>query len=107
MAQSLYKLRDQQTLYLATEERAEAYEELKNFLTNAPFILIPDWKLCFKLYIDSCREGLGGALNQTQIINYQPIEGPNSFIPRQIKPTKARYGVSQMECLCLVWDLEK
>ncbi|MBW0507238.1 hypothetical protein O181_046953 [Austropuccinia psidii MF-1] len=29
------------------------------------------------------------------------------FYPRQIKPTEARYGVSQMEFLCLVWYLEK
>ncbi|MBW0519549.1 hypothetical protein O181_059264 [Austropuccinia psidii MF-1] len=28
-------------------------------------------------------------------------------ISRQIKPTEARYGASQMECLCLVWALEK
>ena len=26
---------------------------------------------------------------------------------RKIKPTEARYGASQMECLCLFWALEK
>ncbi|MBW0555292.1 hypothetical protein O181_095007 [Austropuccinia psidii MF-1] len=25
----------------------------------------------------------------------------------QIEPTETRYGASQMECLCLVWALEK
>ncbi|MBW0499132.1 hypothetical protein O181_038847 [Austropuccinia psidii MF-1] len=66
-----------------------------------------DWKLPFKLYIDACVEGLGAALHQTQIINDNPVEGPICFISRQIKPTEARYGVSQMECLCLVWALGK
>ncbi|MBW0518100.1 hypothetical protein O181_057815 [Austropuccinia psidii MF-1] len=107
IAKSFYKLCDQQTVYEMTEERVMAYEELKNSLTNAPFLLMPDWKLPFKLYIDACGEGLGAALHQKQIINDKPVEGPICFISRQIKPTEARYGASQMECLCLVWALEK
>ncbi|MBW0568300.1 hypothetical protein O181_108015 [Austropuccinia psidii MF-1] len=90
-----------------TEEGIKAYEELKNSLTNAPFLLMQDWKLPFKLYIYACGKGLGSALHQTQIINDKPVEGPICFISRQIKPTEARYGESQMECLCLVWALEK
>ncbi|MBW0495948.1 hypothetical protein O181_035663 [Austropuccinia psidii MF-1] len=90
-----------------TEERVKPYEELKNSLTTSPFLLIPDWKPPFKLYINVCGEGLGSALHQTQLINDKPVEGPICFISRQIKPTEARYGVSQMECLFLVWDLEK
>ncbi|MBW0505910.1 hypothetical protein O181_045625 [Austropuccinia psidii MF-1] len=107
IVKSLYKICDQQTVYEMMEERVKAYEELKNSLTNAPFLLIPDRKLPFKLYIDACGEGLGAALHQTQIINDKPVEGPICFISRQIKPTEARYGASQMECLCLVWALEK
>ncbi|MBW0533470.1 hypothetical protein O181_073185 [Austropuccinia psidii MF-1] len=90
-----------------TEEKVKEYEELKNSLTNAPFLLLPDWKLPFKLYIDACGEGLGAALQQIQIINDKPIEGPIWFISRKIKPTEERYEASQMELLCLVWALEK
>ncbi|MBW0575822.1 hypothetical protein O181_115537 [Austropuccinia psidii MF-1] len=68
---------------------------------------MPDFKLPFKLYIDASGDGLGAALHQVQIINDKPVEGPICFISRQIKPTEARYGASQMECLCLVWALEK
>ncbi|MBW0512511.1 hypothetical protein O181_052226 [Austropuccinia psidii MF-1] len=68
---------------------------------------MPDWKLPFKLYIDACGEGLGASLHQVQIFNDKPYEGPIGFISRQIKPTEARYGASQMECLCPVWALEK
>ncbi|MBW0512037.1 hypothetical protein O181_051752 [Austropuccinia psidii MF-1] len=74
IAKSLYKLGDQQKVYEMTEERVKAYEELKNSLTNAPFLLVPDWKLPFELYIDACGEGLGAALHQTQIINENPAE---------------------------------
>ncbi|MBW0567492.1 hypothetical protein O181_107207 [Austropuccinia psidii MF-1] len=41
---------------------------------------MPDWKLPFKLYIDSGGERLGAALHQTQIINDKPVEGPICFI---------------------------
>ncbi|MBW0516201.1 hypothetical protein O181_055916 [Austropuccinia psidii MF-1] len=74
-----------------TEERVEAYEEFENCLPNAQFLLMPDWKLPFKLYIDACGEGLGAALDQTLIINDKPVEGPICFISRQIKPTEARH----------------
>ncbi|MBW0543802.1 hypothetical protein O181_083517 [Austropuccinia psidii MF-1] len=107
IAKLLYKLCDQQTVCEMTEERLKEYEELRKSLTNSPFLLMPDWKLPFKLYIDACGEGLGAALHQTQIINYKPVEGPICFISRKMKPTEARYGESQMECLCLVWALEK
>ncbi|MBW0511482.1 hypothetical protein O181_051197 [Austropuccinia psidii MF-1] len=90
-----------------TQERIQEYEKIRYAFTNAPLLLIPDWKLPFKLDIDACGEGLGEALHQVQIVNEKPYEGPICFISRQIKPMKARYGASQMECLCLVWALEK
>ncbi|MBW0563995.1 hypothetical protein O181_103710 [Austropuccinia psidii MF-1] len=107
IAKSFYKLCHQHTVYEMIEERVKEYEELKNSFTNASFLLMPYWKLPFKLYIDACGEGLGAALHQTQIINDKPLEGPICFISRQIKPTEASYGASQMECLWLVWALKK
>ncbi|MBW0491993.1 hypothetical protein O181_031708 [Austropuccinia psidii MF-1] len=68
---------------------------------------MPDWNIPFKLYIDACGDELGEALHQVQIIDYKPTEGPVCYVSRQIKPTEARYGASHMECLFLVWALEK
>ncbi|MBW0496987.1 hypothetical protein O181_036702 [Austropuccinia psidii MF-1] len=85
ISKSLYKLCDQQKVYEMTEEKVKAYEELKKTLKNAPFLLLPDWKLPFKLYVDSYGEGLGAALHQTQIINDKPVEGPVCFISRTNK----------------------
>ncbi|MBW0570576.1 hypothetical protein O181_110291, partial [Austropuccinia psidii MF-1] len=90
-----------------TVDRVKAFESLRQALTTAPLLLIPEFKLPFKLYIDASGDGLGDALHQVQIINDKPVEGPICFISRQIKPTEARYGASQMECLCLVLTLEK
>ncbi|MBW0565033.1 hypothetical protein O181_104748 [Austropuccinia psidii MF-1] len=90
-----------------TVDRVKAFESLREALTTAPLLLMPDFKLPFKLYIDASGDGLGAALHQVQIIKDKPVEGPICFISRKIKPTKARYGESQMECLCLVWALEE
>ncbi|MBW0526702.1 hypothetical protein O181_066417 [Austropuccinia psidii MF-1] len=107
LAKSLYRICDQQTVFEMTQEIITAYEKIKKALTEAPLLLMPDWNITFKLYIDACGDGLGAALHQVQIIDDKPTEGPVCYISRQIKPTEARYGASQMECLCLVWALEK
>ncbi|MBW0502322.1 hypothetical protein O181_042037 [Austropuccinia psidii MF-1] len=84
-----------------TVDRVKAFESLRQALTTAPLLLIPDFKLPFKLYIYASEDGLGAPLHQVQIINDKPVEGPICFISRQIKPAEARYGASQMGCLCL------
>ncbi|MBW0533747.1 hypothetical protein O181_073462 [Austropuccinia psidii MF-1] len=107
IARPLHKLCDRDTVFEMTVDRVKSFESLRQALTTAPLLLIPDFKLPFKLYIDASGDGLGAALHQVQIINDKPVEGPICFIYRQIKPTEARYGASQMECLFLVWALEK
>ncbi|MBW0497176.1 hypothetical protein O181_036891 [Austropuccinia psidii MF-1] len=88
-----------------THKVIKAYEKIWKALTEAPLLLMPDGNIPFKLYIDSCADGLGAALHQVQIIDDKRTEGPDCNISKQIKPTEARYGASQMECLCLVWAL--
>ncbi|MBW0551675.1 hypothetical protein O181_091390 [Austropuccinia psidii MF-1] len=90
-----------------TVDRVQAFESLRQALNTAPLLCMQDFKLPFKLYIYASGDGLGAALHQVQIINDKPVEGPIFCISRKIKPTEARHGTSQMECLCLVWDLEK
>ncbi|MBW0569209.1 hypothetical protein O181_108924 [Austropuccinia psidii MF-1] len=107
IARPLYKLCDKDTVFEMTVDRVKAFDSLREALTTTPLLLMLDFKLPFKLYIDTSGDGLGAALHQVQIINDKPVEGPICFISRRIKPTKARYGASQMEFLCLVWALEK
>ncbi|MBW0529970.1 hypothetical protein O181_069685 [Austropuccinia psidii MF-1] len=90
-----------------TVDRVKAFESLRSALTTAPLLLMPDFKLPFKLYIDGSGDGLGAALHKVQILNDETVERPICLISRQIKPSEARYGASQMECLCLFWALEK
>ncbi|MBW0539018.1 hypothetical protein O181_078733 [Austropuccinia psidii MF-1] len=90
-----------------TVDRVKAFESLRQALNAAPLLLMKDFKLPLKLYIDASGDGLGASLHQVQIMNDRPVEGSICFISSEIKPTEARYGASQMECLCLFWALEK
>ncbi|MBW0542381.1 hypothetical protein O181_082096 [Austropuccinia psidii MF-1] len=52
-------------------------------------------------------QGLGAALHQTKIVDGGPREGVIFYISRKWKDSEARYGATQIKCLCLLWDLEK
>ncbi|MBW0534541.1 hypothetical protein O181_074256 [Austropuccinia psidii MF-1] len=80
LAKSLYRIWDQQTVFEMTQERIKAYEKIRKALTEAPLLLMPDWNIPFKLYIDACGDGLGEALNKVQIIADKPTEGPVCYI---------------------------
>ncbi|MBW0588497.1 hypothetical protein O181_128212 [Austropuccinia psidii MF-1] len=94
IARPIYKLCDKDTVFEMTFDRVKAFESLREALTTAPLLLIPDFKLPFKFYINASGDGLGAALHQVQIINDKPVEEPICFISRKIKPTEARYGES-------------
>ncbi|MBW0558542.1 hypothetical protein O181_098257 [Austropuccinia psidii MF-1] len=93
MQRPLYKLFDKDTLFEMTVDRVKAFESLRQALTTVPLLLMPDFKLPFKLSIYESGDGLGSALNQVQILNDKPVEGPICFTSRKIKPTEARWSV--------------
>ncbi|MBW0477168.1 hypothetical protein O181_016883 [Austropuccinia psidii MF-1] len=76
LAKSLHRICHQQTVFQMTQERIKVSEKIRKALTEAPLLLMPDWNIPFKLYIDACGDGLGAALHQVQIINGKPIEVP-------------------------------
>ncbi|MBW0544608.1 hypothetical protein O181_084323 [Austropuccinia psidii MF-1] len=104
----LYKLCSKDVVFEITKKRRDAYERSKYELANAPVLILLDFELPFNLYIDAaCSQGLRSALHQRQIVDGEPTEGVICYISRQLKDSEARYGPTQTECLCLVWDLEK
>ncbi|MBW0583891.1 hypothetical protein O181_123606, partial [Austropuccinia psidii MF-1] len=105
---TFYKLCSKYVVFEITKEGRDAYERIKYELTNAPVLILPDFELPFKLYIDAaCSQGLGEALHPRQIVDGEPREGVICYISRQLKDSEARYGATQTECLCLVRALEK
>ncbi|MBW0484173.1 hypothetical protein O181_023888 [Austropuccinia psidii MF-1] len=72
----LYKLCSKDIGFEITNESRIAYERIKNELTNAPVLILPDFELPFKLYIDAaCSQGLGATLHQRQMVDGEQAEG--------------------------------
>ncbi|MBW0482910.1 hypothetical protein O181_022625 [Austropuccinia psidii MF-1] len=86
IASSLYKLCPKDVVLNISKERRDAYERIKYEFKNAPVLILPDFELQFKLYIDAaCSQGLGAALHQRQIVDGEPREGVMCYISRQLK----------------------
>ncbi|MBW0534550.1 hypothetical protein O181_074265 [Austropuccinia psidii MF-1] len=95
---SLYKLCSKDVVFEVTKERSDAYERIKYELTNAPVLILPDFELPFKLYIDAaCSQGLGAALHQRQIVDGEQRKGVICYFFRQLKESEARYGATHNE----------
>lgn len=86
-----------------TSDREKAFQDAKTALITATELVLPDFTQPFRLYIDACFEGLGAELTQMQ----EGQEKPVIYISRKLKPTEERYGATQLECLGLIWALEK
>ncbi|MBW0554573.1 hypothetical protein O181_094288 [Austropuccinia psidii MF-1] len=82
IARPLYKLCDKDTVFGMAVNRVTAFESLREALTTAPLLLMPDFKLPFKLCIDESGDGLGAALHKVRNINDKPVEGRTCFISR-------------------------
>ncbi|MBW0475395.1 hypothetical protein O181_015110 [Austropuccinia psidii MF-1] len=86
IASSLYKSCSKDVVCEITKERRDAYDRIKHELKNAPVLLLTDFELPLKLYIDaSCSQGLGGDLHRRQIVDGEPREGVICYISRQLR----------------------
>lgn len=103
ITRSLSSLLSKDAVWEWTSEREEAFKLAKQALLSPAVLALPDWTLPFKLYIDACFDGLGAALTQMQLGKERPI----AFISRKLKRSEERYAATQLECLGLVWSLEK
>ncbi|MBW0475123.1 hypothetical protein O181_014838 [Austropuccinia psidii MF-1] len=100
---SLYRVCSKDVVFEISKERRDAYERIKHELINTPVLILPEFELPFKLYIEAARsQGLGEALYQSQIVDGHPREGVICYTSRQLKDSEARYGATQTEWLFLV-----
>jgi hypothetical protein len=107
VALSLTRLIRRNEAFEWTDERQKAFDKLKQMLEEAPSLSLPDFDKPFILYTDASFIGLGAALHQKQIVDGKEVEVPVCFISRSLRNGELRYGATQLECLAVVWALEK
>ena len=102
IADPLYELLKKDITYIWTESQQEAFEFLKKKLTTAPIIQYPDFERPFFLYTDASGTGIGAVLAQKN----DKLEHVIAYASRTLNPAEKNYGVTELECLAIVWAVK-
>jgi hypothetical protein len=77
----------------------QAFEKLKIALTTAPVLTLPDFKRRFILTTDSSTTAIVYILSQK---DDQGREQVISYGGRALRPSEAKWGITQLECLAVI-----
>ena len=86
------------------EEQEKAFEELKKRLMETPVLQYPDFNRSFIICTDASEKGLGAVLEQ---LDDEGKEKPVAYASRSLKPAELNYSVTDLECLAVIWAVQK
>ncbi|OWZ22555.1 Enzymatic Polyprotein [Phytophthora megakarya] len=101
IAAPLTKLLRKSVEWAWTPAQETAFEHIKWILTNKPLLLYPDFNKPLKLLTDASKVGLGACLLQNQGVGWQPI----GYASKVTSETEENYGITELECLAVVWAI--
>nr|GEX78823.1 hypothetical protein [Tanacetum cinerariifolium] len=80
------------------KECIEAFQSLKQKLTEAPILVAPDWDLPFELMCDASDFAIGAVLGQHKTKHFQPIH----YASKTMTDAQAHYTTTEKELLAMV-----
>ena len=81
----------------------QAFDKLKEALTNEPILKLPDVNKTFILRTDASDVGLGAMLLQEEDGDKLPV----AYASRKLSNPEQKYSVIERECLSVVWATKK
>ncbi|XP_075080169.1 uncharacterized protein LOC142165532 [Nicotiana tabacum] len=103
IANPMCKLLEKDAKILFDEKYLKAFEELKQKLTTAPIIVIPDWSLPLELMCDASGVAIGVVLSQC----HNKVLHPIYYAIKTLNGVKMNYTVTEQELLAIVYAFEK
>ena len=85
-------------------EQQAAFIDIKSCLTTSPTLIRPDFSKPFILHTDASQIGLGAVLCQ---IGDDDKEHVIAYASRVLHGPETNYTVSELECLAVIWAIEK
>lgn len=80
-----------------------AMQELKEKITTAPVLVCDDGTSQIELQTDASAKGIGAVL----LLKADGKSRPITFVSRKLSPSEEKYHANELECLALVWALNK
>ena len=99
----LTSLTKKDTEFIWNDEQQQAFERLKQLLTDSPVLALFDPTLPLTLSTDASNVGLGAVLSQKDLDNKSRVIG---FWSSKLNEHEARYSASELECLAVVRAVE-
>ncbi|CAN6560281.1 unnamed protein product [Malus baccata var. baccata] len=103
VAQPLCRLLQKDVAFEFTKECTTSFNQLKELLTMAPIIILPDWSLPFELMCDASDYALGAVLGQRKDKRPHVIY----YASRTLNDAQLNYSTTEKELLAVVFALDK
>lgn len=85
------------------EQQTTAFNALKQALTTAPVLVVPDPGLPYQVYTDASAFALGAVLLQ----KYGKYKRPVAYLSRKLTPTERNYPTGDREMLGILYALQQ
>ena len=103
IAELLHRLLKKNVPYIWSEDQHESFERLKTCLTTPPILAYPDFEKPFIVYTDASTFALGAILSQKDDAKKEHVI---AYASRTLNKHERNYGVTELECLAVVWAVK-
>ena len=103
LSQPLTELTRKNVTFSWNEERQRSFDALKEALTEAPILKLPEMGKPFALYTDSSDYAIGAVLCQFE----DGVPKPVHYLSHQLSKTQRKWPILEKECYSIVYALEK
>ena len=103
LASPLYSLLKKRISFEWDEDKENSFQKLKEALTSAPVLKIPDMSQPFIVRTDASDLGIGAVLMQQEGDDYRPV----CYESRKLATNELNYPVHEKELLAIIYSLIK
>ncbi|CAN6567639.1 unnamed protein product [Malus baccata var. baccata] len=103
IAQPLCRLLQKEVSFEFNEACEQAFNHLKDLLTSAPIITLPDWSTPFELMCDASDYAIGAVLGQRK----KKLPHVIYYASRTLNGAQLNYSTTEKELLAVVFALDK
>ena len=101
---ALTKLTSKKNIFKWEQIHQEAFDRVKEILTNPPILAYPDFSKTFRLQTDASNTGQGAVLSQLDESGQQKVI---CYASRTLNEAERRYSTIEQELLAVIWATEQ